>query len=468
MDEANWSAVSRTGSASATARGENFPGRGISKGGATLALGVLLVVSPLVASVSACGGADDAEDPVPRPLSEERLVAESDGYIHGRFHRFEGSAVPSALEMEQMQRLQAIGYVAGSEPAATNEVVTVYDPEATWAGLNLLTSGHAPAAYLIDMNGNILHRWERAFDEIFPAAQLDSNQANVTFWRRARVYPDGDLVVVFTGGGIVRLDRDSRVLWARLNQAHHDIHIGRDGRITTLTRSRRLVPRIHPEVPILEDFVVVLDAAGEELQRVSVLKAFERSTFLELVLSAAGEGGDFLHTNTVTVLEQPRYPVDWLRPGHVLVSVRNPSVLGVIDMERGTVVKAWKGVFRRQHEPEYVEPGRILLFDNLGPGSNSRALEIDVHSLEPVWEYHGPPEQPLRSWTSGTTKRLPNGNTLITSSDEGRCVEVAADGRIVWEFYSPFRVGEDPVYIATLFEVERLPLDFGAEWIRAR
>ncbi|MCP3986249.1 MAG: hypothetical protein GY723_17865, partial [bacterium] len=55
---------------------------------------------------------------------------------------------------------------------------------------------------------------------------------------------------------------------------------------------------------------------------------------------------------------------------------------------------------------------------------------------------------------------------LITESDGGRAFEVTADQRIVWEYYTPYRAGENGEYIATLAEVVRLPLDFPVDWLR--
>ena len=65
----------------------------------------------------------------------------------------------------------------------------------------------------------------------------------------------------------------------------------------------------------------------------------------------------------------------------------------------------------------------------------------------------------------GTAQRLANGNTLITESNAGRAFEVTRDGKIVWDFYNPQRAGEGDRYIATIFELLRLPPDFPLDWI---
>ena len=65
----------------------------------------------------------------------------------------------------------------------------------------------------------------------------------------------------------------------------------------------------------------------------------------------------------------------------------------------------------------------------------------------------------------GSNQRLPNGNTLIVESWGGRAFEVAPDGQIVWEFFSPHRAGETEELIAVLFDMVRVPRSFTKGWL---
>jgi hypothetical protein len=389
--------------------------------------------------------------------------------IPGRWQvmRSPSDTVPMSPEQQaEARRLESLGYVAGSQKPRTDKIVTIYEPGLAWNGLNLFTSGHAPAAYLVDMSGQVVHRWSHDYRDIWPDADPDPPNGNYEFWRRARLLPDGGLLAIYEGLGIVCLDRDSNVIWARHNGAHHDLRVMPDGTIQLLTRRAHLLPRINPTRPVLEDFLTVLDAAGNELRSISLVECFERSPYADLGLQFRPDGGDLMHTNTLRVLPRDRnYPVDWLQGGWILTSLRRTHVLAVIDPEREVVVRAWQGAFHGQHDPSLVPGDRLLLFDNGGPGDHSRILELDLHTLEIAWEYDGPRDSPLSSLTCGTAARLPNGNTLITESDQGRALEITHEGEVVWEFYNPFRVGEDPVYIATLFEVTRLPLEPPLKWL---
>ena len=55
-----------------------------------------------------------------------------------------------------------------------------------------------------------------------------------------------------------------------------------------------------------------------------------------------------------------------LKVGDLLVSLRNVSSLVAIDAETKMARWAMAGSFRRQHDPDLLPNGHILVFDNLG------------------------------------------------------------------------------------------------------
>jgi hypothetical protein len=109
----------------------------------------------------------------------------------------------------------------------------------------------------------------------------------------------------------------------------------------------------------------------------------------------------------------------------------------------------------------------MLLFDNCGQRNQSTIWEFNPVTREVYWYYRGNSRHPFFSAVCGTAQRLPNGNTLITESDNGRVFEVTRDKEIVWEFYNPHRAGEDDEYIAMVPEMVRLPPGFPDHWARS-
>ena len=111
-------------------------------------------------------------------------------------------------------QLESIGYAASTQPAPDVRGVVVDLPEATSPGLNLFTSGHGPVAALVDMEGKLVHGWRYAFDRIWPDAKPPRVGKGSEKWRYAHLFPNGDLLAIFDGSGLIRLDWDSNLLWA--------------------------------------------------------------------------------------------------------------------------------------------------------------------------------------------------------------------------------------------------------------
>ena len=99
----------------------------------------------------------------------------------------------------------------------------------------------------------------------------------------------------------------------------------------------------------------------------------------------------------------------------------------VIDPAQEAVVWALSGLWLGQHQPTLLPDGNLLVFDNKGHDGRSKVVEIDPTTQRVVWEFADGPDTPFYSATCGTGQRLANGNTLITESDNGRALELAAE-----------------------------------------
>ncbi len=384
----------------------------------------------------------------------------------------EGSGAPRDTatvrdqEEDDWAKLRALGYADGEIEAPEVSGILTHDPTRSYAGLNLVVSAHSAGALLMDMEGNLLHRWECDFWELFPNNLWKKTDPNTQFWRRAYLFPNGDILGIFDGKAIVKLDKNSEVLWARDNFAHHDLQVLPSGEIYVLTRVTKMIPRVHAKRPVIEEFVSVLSPEGYELRKVSLLEALENSPDYRSVWDEAeNRTGDILHSNTLEILG----PEDAARhasfeEGRVLTSLLMLDAIALLDMESEQVVWAHTGTYKEQHDPQIVEGGNLILFDNKGGENGSRVLEYDPSDMSLVWTYEGSPEKPFFSRVCGAVQRLPNGNTLIAETTPGRALEVTTEGEVVWEYANRGRA-QNTDKVAQLFDVVRLPLDFPTDWI---
>jgi hypothetical protein len=371
-------------------------------------------------------------------------------------------------------------------PARTDKLgVSVNDAERASNGVTLYTSGHEPSAYLIAMDGEVLHKWHRPFSEVWnDSAAVKRPQPDThVYMRKALLDKNGDLLAIYEGVGdtpygygLVKLDKDSNVIWSYLQNTHHDFDVAPDGRIFVLTHEIIDVPLPqldHLASPRLDDFVVILSPAGEELQKIPLLDVVEQSDYRQLFWEISSYAlADPLHTNSVHVItEEEAERFAFGKPGQVLVSFREPSAIGVVDLDEGKLVWATKGYWTGQHDPRILENGNILLFDNRGnfrkPEGRSRVIEFNPATMELVWQYAGTAESPLDSDIRSENQRLRNGNTLITESNGGRILEVNAEREIVWEYTNPVRGGPDETKIPIICKALRLEQQVAATFLNA-
>lgn len=363
--------------------------------------------------------------------------------------------------------------------------VVVHDRERAYPGYTLLTSGHRQGAVLLDMEGEVVHEWEKDFRDIWDDPPHVANPTPPEFihWAKVHLFENGDLLVVVTstedtprGYALMRLDADSNVIWAHPGNAHHDFHVNDDGTIWTWEAGLRdlstdPLPGIARQHMLVDQFVVKLSPEGEELSRVSIHEVMAASPFADALFSENVESWDPLHPNQI----EPAGAAfashhDFVEPDDLLLSFRNISAIAVYDPGERKLKWMARGRWKRQHDLDPLPDGTMYLYDNLGglatPGA-SEILKYDPGDGSVDWSYAGRPGEPFYSWIRGTQQPLPNGNLLISDCEAGRVIEVTPGGEIVWEYLNPHRATVDGVELVAVLEsavrVGFSPSDFRSE-----
>jgi len=374
----------------------------------------------------------------------------------------------TAEEKERLKSLSTLPYLQGYFSAPELTGVIRYNRALSNKGLTLYASGHDGAAYLIDMIGHVLHEWHYKLKDIWP--ELVAKKI-APFWENIYLYENGDLLAIYNHGGIIKLDKDSNLLWAYKCPAHHDIDVDENGFIYTLTDDE-IQPR--EGLSALDNSILILNPEGEPVRKISFLNAMQNSKVPEIqeyfkrVLGIILNGGeDVFHGNTLEILNgRAAESNPAFKKGNILVCMLTISSIGVIDPVAGEMVwmlgpKIW---FEGQHNPNLLDNGNILIFDNHFGGSKtqSRVLEFDSQTLQHIWSYM---DEGFYTDTHGTNVRLDNGNTLVVESNTGRIFELTMQGAIVWEFLNPHTTGEDNDLIAAVFAAYRIAPPFVSSWL---
>ncbi|MFO1068885.1 MAG: arylsulfotransferase family protein [Geminicoccaceae bacterium] len=384
------------------------------------------------------------------------------GVAVGKYQVFPYRQLDAAKDaLLALRSMSVPGDEAGIPVDETQGGVLAWDQAAAQPGVTLILQhdGHGPSAVLLDMDGAVLHRWSLAFDTAFPEAPhiIVRGPDERLAWHGFHLFANGDLLVNFqgsnfpAGGGTVLLDQNSTVRWAVPRNTHHAVAVAADGRILVtghryneqgLAACARFV-----RPPYYEDLVFTLSADGKVLDELSVLDALCRSPHSAL-LTADGtfprtgmtwtDTDDPLHLNDVELVGPELAAVfPMARPGDILVSLRNVNTLALLDPATGDLRWAMPGLTVRQHDPDLLPDGHLLVFDNLGAeGERSRVVEIDPVTQKEVWSFAGADGHRLYTEKMGNQQRLANGNTLVVESLGGRILEVTAEQppRVVWAY----------------------------------
>ena len=331
---------------------------------------------------------------------------------------------------ELLERLRALPYVQSrdleaGEPAI--EGVILHDRKAASPGLNIFFVDGERMAYLIDMDGRVVHSWNHEGKN----------------WHHVEMDSRGNLFIV-AEDALVKLDWDSQMRWSTPGRFHHDLAIGADGMLYAIARSPRWVTFQKSRIPVLDDYVVILESDGTPRDSLSLwdllgetvkpdrLERVRKYFKIEDVENGlVGNLCDVFHLNSIEQIHQEVEGV--CRPGDLLISVRETNTIAVLRVDPPSVVWSWgPGVLARQHQPMILANGNILVFDN--GREFSRVLEVAPRTGRIVLTYQGATPLDFYTFRQGGSQRLRNGNTLITESQRGRVFEVTPEGGIVWDY----------------------------------
>jgi hypothetical protein len=381
---------------------------------------------------------------------------------------------------------------AGSAMAAPSVYptgVTVYDPALAY-NTYVIFGGPDHKTHLIDMNGNEVHSWDHAG---FPSELLDPEvtggkpghvlvQLSTDERAGAGVVPN--MPAEFRNRTIGELDWDGNVVWKWGEEApggaarqHHDWFRLKNGNTLLLANSLHPIPGfVLPK--ILDDVIYEVTPKGKIVWQWAASDHLAEIGFTpdQFALLQKIDTPDYLHFNDMT----PLGPNPWFdagdarfNPENILVDSRNANFIAIIEKKTGKIVWTLGPNFPKvpkdaslpkpvdqisgQHDAHLIEPGlpgagNLIVFDNQGEGgyppvplgvnSGSRVLEIDPVKKEIVWQYTAENSN-SSGWTFyssfiSSARRLPNGNTLIDEGMNGRFFQVTPQGKIVWEYVSPY------------------------------
>lgn len=350
-----------------------------------------------------------------------------------------------------------------------------WDEKKAYNGYTVVAPSFSNTTYLLDMEGDIVHKWEHStkpglYAELLPNGNL----------LRGRNPGPGTMNFGGTAGGVEEFDWEGNLVWSYVLRTetetqHHTFKRLPNGNTFILgweikSREECIAKGRKPETlpeegytyeginvkGLAPDYLLEVDPSGKTVWEWHVWdhigtgpEQFDINFVLPQTMGYLGYA-DWTHFNTIDY--DPVKDV-------ILLNSRNFGEFYLIDHKTGKMLYRWgnpcaygKGkapafcedndqVLFGPHNPSLLENGNVLIFDNgwMRPELNrSRVLEMNPKTNEIVWEYISQNPNGFSTPFQGAAQRLANGNTLITSSNAGQVFEVTPEKEIAWVFVSPW------------------------------
>ena len=382
---------------------------------------------------------------------------------------------------------------------------TIYEPDRAWNGYTVLSPLQTQAVLVIDMNGNVVKRWEGLNNSaggparVLPGGILISasgarppNQESLELVQQDF---DGKVIWQFSHNEQIKTGEGSTIWSAR---QHHDwqresLPAGYyspesapvvEGTSTLiLTHTNRLQPRV-ADVMLEDDRLVEVSwkgdvlwewVASDHIDELGFAPDARKAIKAAQSFNKARGSFDWLHINSAHFVGPNRWFDQGdmrFAPNNVIISSREASLLAIVgrdgkivwrlgpDFSESKELRAIHQIIGQHHA--HIIPkglpgaGNLLVFDNGGSSGYGFASPIApdgvgafARSTSRVVEINPVTLELVWSYTNprffstniSSAQRLPNGNTLITAGAGGRMFEVTTQGAIVWEYMYPLFSG---------------------------
>lgn len=323
-------------------------------------------------------------------------------------------------------------------------------------------------AWITERGGKVVHAWEVNLDELWEG--ISGFSGDVT---PLSLYPvgmalgsDGSLIVTFQGRetypihiGIAKVDRAGKILWKRFDNSHHWITMDAKGQVYTpyayYRKQVKDVPGTRVSLPCdageaYMDGIRVLSPDGQPVREITLMDKFVAGGYRGIFYGLR-DGCNPTHLNSIDLASaEVAKSAAGFAQGDLLVSLREPSAVALLDGRTGAVKHVVAQRTAAQHGPRFLPDGTVLVFDNLGGDSElggSRIVRLDLvkgtaETVFPRRAHKG--LVPFFSQTAGHIDVSADGRrALLAPTHQGRIVEIDVDsGEPLWAYENTHDIGK--------------------------
>ena len=289
-----------------------------------------------------------------------------------------------------------------------------------------------------------LYSWIPPVEEILDQTRRDTLFNNMAGFcaQHPLLLTDGSVVFTSGQGPLVKIDRDSEVVWTINRHFHHSIEVDQSGNFVVPIVNE---PSFSEELSLFrDDAIAIVSPEGEILEIRSIGELLVKDDrFVGAFYGVGYFFADRVHLNDIQpILED----IGTAKKGDLALSLRNLSLIMLYRPSTNKIIWGRLGPWIYQHDVNILPNGSFSVFSNnaysqfLGPETSKKYKPYsEVYVFDPETDkLVSPYEEQMASVdcftpTAGRARVLPNGDVFLEQSDFCRLIRLSND-RIRWEY----------------------------------
>ncbi len=309
---------------------------------------------------------------------------------------------------------------------------------------------------LIDLaEGKSIKLWEPDNELLFSRSHNGDNplqqvEGSDLYFLHAFLEPDSSLILNSQLTSLLaKVDKNNEIVWLKNDKRfHHTIEKDLEGNLWVCTRpflsgEYDMLPQSYEgyKEVLMDDEITKLDpATGEILFNKSVLQILIDNGYERLLLGNGQFISDPIHLNDIQpAMEDSEF---W-KKGDLLISCRNLSTVFLYRPSTDKVIWLKRGPWYNQHDVDFLEQNKIVVFGNnvireestIDPKiTNENLFFSNKRPHNDVYIYNFDRDsvvtpyselmkkEGIRTYTSGRSDILPNGDVFVEDTNNGRIV----------------------------------------------
>ena len=262
------------------------------------------------------------------------------------------------------------------------------------------------------------------------------------------IMKNGDLISNSSQGPLVRINKNSELVWLVDRQTHHSISLDHNGNIVVPVVSQS--PPDKNIKPTREDGYIVVDSnTGKVIFEENLRDILEINSYFGLLYGIGTPEQDLIHLNDVeTILENDNF----VKKGDLVFSLRNLSTVFFYRPSSKKILWLKNGPWLKQHDVDYIGDGNFTIFDNgvvddtnfseIKENQPAHRYKINNNSIKNynmkndiITEIFSLTEKNgIFTPTQGLHRILRNKDVFIEESDTAIIHRVSKDQKLIWSY----------------------------------